>query len=120
MPSKRVRGARRPTVAFSVSWVVPPDAVSLPATNMVVQHDNHEFFLSFFEIVPPLVIGKGEAAKRKLAEMGGVDARFLTRVKISANRFQNFIDALQQNLDSYRKERSAADSDDPGLKSTDN
>jgi len=120
MPRKKKAGETPlKRVGIPIRWAVPPDEVSLPVTNVVVQHDDHEFFISFFEILPPLVFGKGEVAQRQLEGIKEVEARFLTRVKVTAGRLQSFIDVLQQNLDSFRKEQPAVGPDKSGGNATD-
>ena len=74
---------------------------------VVVQHDEHEFFISFFEALLPPILAKGEDARKKLEEIGTLDAKFLVRVKVAASRFESFVNVLQQNLDNFRKEHDA-------------
>ena len=65
------------------------------ATNLLVQHTDHEFVLSFFETAPPIVLNE------KDFEIDKVTAECVARVVIAPKRMQQFIDTLQKSLEKY-------------------
>ena len=52
-------------VNLPIEWNYPESIVSRYATNLVVQHTEHEFILSFFEVKPPVILGTAEEQKEK-------------------------------------------------------
>ena len=55
-----------------IEWHLPDQIVSRYATNMVVQFTENEFIVSFFETVPPLLLGSPDAIKEKVKEIKSV------------------------------------------------
>lgn len=72
------------------------------ATNLIVQHTEHEFILSFFEIKPPILLGSPEEQAQKALEIKSIKAKCVARVVISAGRMPDFLRVLQDNLNKYQ------------------
>ncbi len=89
-------------VLLPIEWHVPENVVSRYATNMVVQHTEHEFIISFFEATPPLAVGSPEEQRVQLQETKSVRAECIIRIIVTAGRMQNFVQVLQGNLEAYR------------------
>ncbi len=83
-------------------WCIPPGLVSRFATNMVVQHTEQEFIISFFEARPPLLIGSEEEVRAQLAQIGGVEAECVARIIVTADRMPGFVAVLQETLRRYQ------------------
>ena len=81
-----------------VEWHIPENVVTKYATNMVVQHSDQEFILSFFEILPPIILGTPQDLE-KLETLSSVRAECIARVIVSAERMPRFVQVLQQNLE---------------------
>jgi hypothetical protein len=59
------------------------------ANHFTVQLSAHgEVLLSFFEIVPPLILGDAEERQRKIEAVKEVTARCVARIALSGERFQ--------------------------------
>lgn len=84
-----------------IEWHVPENIVSQYATNLVVQHSEHEFRLYFFEIQPPLLLGTPEERQAKLEQIESVRAECVARIIVAAERMPEFVRVLQENLDRY-------------------
>lgn len=84
-----------------IEWHVPENAVSRYATNLTVQHTDHEFIISFFEIDPPLLVGSAEENAKKLKELEAVRAELIARIIVAPGRMPEFIRVLQENLARY-------------------
>jgi len=82
----------------SIEWHIPEGTVSRYATNMVVQHSEQEFILSFFELLPPIILGSPQELE-KLEMMSSVRAECIARVIVSTERIPKFIQVLQQTLE---------------------
>ncbi len=81
-----------------IEWHIPEDLISGYATNMVVQHSEQEYVLSFFELLPPIILGTPQELE-KLDTMSSVRAECIARIIVSAERMPKFIQVLQQTLE---------------------
>ena len=84
-----------------VEWHSSENIVSRYATNMVVQHSDQEFIISFFEARPPLVLGKPEEIETTLSQIKSVRADCVARIIVSAGRMPEFVKVLQDTLANY-------------------
>jgi hypothetical protein len=87
-------------------WDIPEDMGSGYATNMLVQSGEHEFFVSFFEANPPVILDPKDIEK-----IESVRADCIARVIISAERMGRFIEVLQQQLDRHNEKKATGKSD---------
>lgn len=89
---------RRPIV-----WQSPEGIRSKIATNLVVQHTEHEFILSFFEIKSPLILGTAEEKAEQLANIETVFASCVARIVITPGRMEQFLHLMKENFDNFVK-----------------
>ena len=87
-----------PEIQIPLEWYVPEELPTHYTTNLIIQHTEHEFFITFFELVPPITLGK---TPEEIEQVESVRARALTRVAISPGRLESFIRAMQDNLVKY-------------------
>lgn len=87
-----------------LEWYIPDDLPCQYATNMVVQHSEHEFIVSFFRASPPIILGPPESVKDQIQGLESVRAECVARVIVSAGRMEGFIESLQTNLDRFRSQ----------------
>ncbi len=88
-------------VRLPIVWSIPPDLTSSYATNIVVQHTEREFIVSFFEIQLPILLGSAEERRAALETIRHIEAKCVARVVIAPERMQEFIDVLRDNLKTY-------------------
>lgn len=88
-----------------IEWYIPESMVSQYATNMVVQHSEDEFIISFFDTKPPLIIG--EPNKEVLESLKSIRAQCIARIIVSASRMPKFVSALQTNLEKALSKKSS-------------
>ena len=93
-------------VSTPIQWLGSP-APSIFANQMVVQADENDFYLSFFEIVPPLLLGDEADQRKQLEEIGGVQARCVARIVISSQKIETFAEAIMQTAMKHRARREA-------------
>ncbi len=86
-------------IRIPLEWYVPEELPTYYATNLVIQHTEHEFFITFFELVPPITLGK---TPEEIERLQSVRARALARVAVSPDRLEEFIQVMQDNLTKYR------------------
>ncbi len=83
------------TAGIPVEWYVPDTVISRYATNLVVQRNDHETIISFFELPPPLVIGTPDEVKAHLQTLHSVRAVCVARVIIANGRTPDFLRVIQ-------------------------
>jgi hypothetical protein len=88
--------------SLPIKWTFPPDLVSRAATNITIQHSEHEFTISFFEVQTPILLGTPEEIQSQLEQMESVPMICVARVIISATRMEGFLEALQKNFTQYQ------------------
>jgi uncharacterized protein DUF3467 len=96
-------------IEFPIEWYVPDSIKSQYATNMVVQHTEQEFILSFFETRPPLLLGN--LTEEDIKAIPSIRAECVARIVIARDRMPKFVEALQTNLKTSRVEPAPSDSD---------
>lgn len=69
---------QRQEIELPVEWYNPESIVSQYATNMVVQHTEHEFIISFFDVKPPLIVGA--PSKEVLETLKSIRATCVARI----------------------------------------
>ncbi len=94
-------------LALPIDWHVSDNVISRYATNLTVQHTEHEFIVSFFEITPPLLLGSAEDRKAKAEQLSSVRANCIARIIVAAERMPKFVSVLQENLAGYLGSRTA-------------
>jgi hypothetical protein len=88
-------------VALPIEWKIPPDLVTRPSTNIIVQHTEHEFTISFFEVQQPFLLGTREQNRATLEKLGSVPMICVARLVVSASRMRGFVKALETNWQQY-------------------
>lgn len=88
-----------------IEWQLGVSAVF--ANQLLVQVDDYECHLSFFEIQPPLIVGTPEEKKKAIAELKAVPARCVARIVVSKERLQGFVDAIQGTIDKIRETKGS-------------
>lgn len=96
-------------IGLTIQWSIPDELSTCYATNLVVQHTEHEFFITFFELVPPITLSK---TSEEIKQMESVQAHALTRIVVTPERLESFIQAMQENLDRYRASVNISDNTD--------
>lgn len=96
------------SVTIPVKWHDPADLDTLHANQMRVVHSQDEFYISFYELVPPFVTDP--ASLKKILEMeGGIRATCVARIALPASRMAAIVEALVQNLANYDAKQSKPD-----------
>lgn len=91
-----------PDLALPIDWHVPENLTTRYATHFVVQQTAQEFILSFFEIMPPIILGDDTEQRQAFTDIGSIRANCVGRIVCSPVRAAALIDILQQNLESFR------------------
>jgi hypothetical protein len=82
-----------------IDWEIPEDLPTLFVNNMTIQFTGNEFILTFYQLVPPPLLGP--LADKKLERLEKVSAVAVARIAVAAGRMPNFINAMKQHLEKY-------------------
>ncbi|MGI6375131.1 MAG: DUF3467 domain-containing protein [Anaerolineae bacterium] len=92
-----------------IEWYVPEGLQTVYANHLIVQHTEHEFVISFFSLVPPLLAGSEEERRAQLDSLVSVRAVCVGRVAVSPSRYPAFVQALRDNLSRFLDEQEEAE-----------
>ena len=84
-------------VRLLIDWHVPEGLTTTFANHSIIQRDGDEYFISFFELTPPLIIGTDEERRAALNELGSVRATCVSRIALSKDAFIAFTKAIEKN-----------------------
>lgn len=79
-----------------IDFQIPDNLSTEHATNLVVQHGEHQFIIYFFEAIPPLMVGASDPIPKSLP------AKCVARIVVSADRMEEFVDVLNKNFEKYK------------------
>ncbi len=85
-----------------IEWYIAEDLKSQYATNIVIQHTDQEFLISFFEIKHPIILGADEEVKSTYEKIGKLKADCIARIIVTPDRMKNFINAMRENYDRFQ------------------
>lgn len=85
-----------------INRVYLPDLETRHANNVVVQHDQDNFFLSFFDVWAPIIVGTDEEKEKQIASIDHIDAKCVARIVLSPTRAQELIELLTENVQVYK------------------
>jgi len=91
----------RPKVQVPIEWHISEDLDSKYATNLVIQHSEHEFIIDFFEMRHPLILGDPDQVREEWEKLESVRAECVARIIVSPDRMQGFINLIQAELNKY-------------------
>ncbi len=95
----------------------PAGHVGVAANDFVIQDDQSEFHLLFFQTHPPMVFGETESERRQAIEdIKAVRSVCVGRIIVSADRLPSFILAMQKHLGKYALQHGKADAKTKGAK----
>lgn len=84
-----------------IEWEIPDDVQNRYANNVVVQHSQYEFTISFFEVRPPMLWGSPEEKKELISNITSIPAQCVARIVVSPDKMPEIINALQDNFQKY-------------------
>jgi hypothetical protein len=99
-------------VFLEIEYETQEDTPRGYATNMIVQHTDHEFIISFFDLEPPLLMGSIEERREQIKKIGLLKAKCIARITVNASRMEDFIDALKTNFDKHKAKRLSEKSEE--------
>ena len=94
------------TKTFQLEREFPDDLQTHFVTNVVIQHTEEYFTLSFFEVWPPPELGDTEKEQQNDSNTDKkIPAKCVARLVVTPARMRQFLDAMNQNFNNYQKMR---------------
>jgi hypothetical protein len=81
-----------------IIYEYPDPQLATFANHFAVQHNEHEFLLSFYQLIPPLGVPGHEALRKQAEQAGGFLARCVAKIAIPKDRMPSIVTALVENL----------------------
>jgi hypothetical protein len=100
MSDEKPNPTQRKEIELPIQWVVPDSLVARYANNLIVQHSEHEYIISFFETKPPLIVG--EITKEALDSIKSIRATCVAQIIVAKDRFPGFVEAMQANIEKFQ------------------
>lgn len=86
-----------------IQWYFPEHIETKYVTNIVVQHTDKDFVVSFFDVFNPPILGDPEKVKKDFDAIKSVQAKCVARIAVTPEKMKDFIDTLQKNYKDYQK-----------------
>jgi hypothetical protein len=97
-----------PRMQIPLVFDPPTDVITRYATNFVIQCLEHEFIISFYETVPPILLGSPEENRALLAEAGALHAKCVARIVVNHERMQEFASLVRTSTDRLAASRGVS------------
>jgi len=97
-----------------IEWTSMGDVDSRYSNNMIIQHTDNEFIISFFEVMPPLIVRDPDMKGKKVDEPSHATASCVARIIVNPDKVKSLIDALQTNYETYKQRVTAGGSKKEG------
>ena len=85
-------------------WTDKDEQPVMFANQILAQHVNEEFLISFGQVSPPAILGSDEERQEALTRVEFVPVRTVARVGMPAQRMREFVAVMQQSLEQYERE----------------
>jgi len=82
-----------------LEWYIPEGLDVVWANNVVVQHQEQDFLVTFFQVASPILLG---ASKEELEAIKSVRATAVARIALSPTHMERLIRALQDNFAKWK------------------
>ena len=90
-------------VKVPVEWNIPDDIITRYATNLVVQHTDQEFTLSFFETRQPILLGTPEESLATVKKLKTMRADCIARIVVTPEKMSQFVEVMGRNVARHLK-----------------
>ena len=87
------------TVSIPLRHEFADDLQTRYANNMMLQYNQHEYIMSFFEVHPPIAIADSpEELQQQLEQTEFVKASCVSRIVVASGRMPSFVAVMLANL----------------------
>jgi len=78
------------------------------ANNLLVQSDGNTFYLTFYQVIPPIMMGEPEELAAAMQSMETVPAVPVARVAVGYNQLATMLGVMKRQLDQVNEIRRQA------------
>jgi len=110
MPDEAIEEGKQSFKLLKMEYSFPESQQGIFANNLIVQHDDSSFYLSFFQVFPPVIMGSPDEMRQKASSLESVTADCVARIVIPATQMEAFSNALAENLSNYQLRHSPSQS----------
>jgi hypothetical protein len=89
-----------------VIWEVPAGVPTHYSTNLVVQHTDEDFTITFWDVRPPVLIGTREEKRKQVEALKEIRPTALVRIILSPSKMREFTQVMQDNLKTFAETRA--------------
>jgi hypothetical protein len=86
---------------LKIEW--PEAGIASFVNNATVQFDGDVVYLSFFQVIPPIIISGTEQGKQQLEQMSTIKAIPVIKLALTLDVYRRTIQVLQENLNNMEK-----------------
>jgi hypothetical protein len=104
--------AEQEQISLPIEYVVGDALPSQYVTELVVQHNQENFILSFFEIRPPILLGSADTRKAALENLDHIEAHCHARLVIPAGKMADFVRVMQENYERWAEHMASSGSEE--------
>lgn len=90
--------SRVKAIQLKIGRTNPDNVRSVPVNDVVINHSENEFFITFSSVEPPVIF-----SAQDLSQLGDVDAIARAKIVVSPEFLEVLIKALSVNLESYKQ-----------------
>lgn len=85
-------------------WTDRDEQPVMFVNQILAQHVNDEFLVSFGQVSPPAILGTDDERQEALARVEFVPVRTVARIGLPAQRMREFVAVMQESLEQYERE----------------
>jgi hypothetical protein len=93
-------------IPVPIEWRVGSEVVTRFASNILVQCQEHETIIAFFELKVPFIVGPREQQVASIGALATIPADCVARIAIPTSRLQEVIDTMKQGQQNYMDSRT--------------
>lgn len=99
MPAAKASPRKAKKLAnLRIDYEIPAGKPAAYANNLVIQQTPTEVVLSFYQVIPPVIVGPADEVEQKLHGMKIVTADLVARIAVSHSKMREFADVITRNL----------------------
>jgi hypothetical protein len=92
-----------PSKDLLLEWVIPSDLDTKFANNFIIQNNGDEIIISFFEVIPPILVGDSKMIEDSLTKLTTVPAKCVSRIVITRQNLEILIRVLTDHHERITK-----------------
>jgi hypothetical protein len=98
-------------ISAKINRIIPEELPLNFVNDIIIQHEPDFFMLSFFQLLPPAIIGDTDEEKLQIARsIKTIDSKCVARMVITPRKMRRFLEVISQNLQKYEEKMKSRES----------